>query len=295
MIEFVPQTNGLPSYLQMGPSDADYLYLLLHGFPDSARVWEPLMRALPQSALKIAPFAPGTDGIRPESKQTFGAIAQRDRILRLLEYVRPGVARESVTRNIVLVGHDLGGGLVSPLQEKLATSIRCAVYINSMRLQQFYKRKGRIGQAVRSSYMLIFQLPFLNRTTLAPVSKTLINTIYSHGGLQKDDSLRKEGKDVLWGIEQYRQYAKDLLRLIGREVRQENIPTLFLYGERDPYIRPATKDELARFHTRFELKVLEAGHWPQRTHVEEVSRSILQFVATCELKQHEDASDSKSA
>jgi pimeloyl-ACP methyl ester carboxylesterase len=232
------------------------------------------MNALPESILKVAPFTPGTDGVPPHSKQVFSLPSQRDSITRLIRTVENGVARR-----IVLIGHDLGGALVVPLQEALGEAVRCSVYINSLSMQLFYKRFKRIRQAVRSFYILLFQIPLVNRRTLAPFSKTFLRTIYNLGQLPKEDDLRNASSDVLWGIEVYRRCRRDMFRQIGRPITKGAVPTLFLHGVHDPYIITPTPDELEGAFESFELVTLDAGHWPQRVLVDEVSRRIMEFVS----------------
>ena len=59
------------------------------------------------------------------------------------------------------------------------------------------------------------------------------------------------------------------------------VPTLFIYGEHDMAIMPATVRNLGRFVDApyRELRIPDSGHWVQNEAVAEVNTALLEFLS----------------
>lgn len=256
----------------------DPLFLCLHGFPDTARVWEPLLRALPEDASFLAPFAHGSfhrDRVKPER------YALESWCLELLSLLQ---SRDPEHRRpIILMAHDLGGPYARALVDYLGERCRGLIYINSLGLDQYLSRMRKVQQWLKSYYIGLFQLPFAPEALMRLLHPFSLERIYDLGGVPPHDAMRLEGAQVFNGIAQYRQILKAAPALLARRALGAqgplNTPALFLWGESDPFLDIPTQTELKQFYTRAEIRVLDANHWVLRTHPETLARYISRFLS----------------
>jgi pimeloyl-ACP methyl ester carboxylesterase len=78
--------------------------LLLHGFGEDHRVWDPLLAALPEGFLYLIPDLPGS-GASPLPEEWL----QEPSIEKLAEFVRHLLETEKINTPVVLIGHSMGG------------------------------------------------------------------------------------------------------------------------------------------------------------------------------------------
>lgn len=150
--------------LVWGPEDGP-VALCLHGFPDTANGWRKVAPVLAEAGWKVV--APFMRGYVPSSIPTDGSYhvgALMDDALRLLEAVGP-------TGRDVIIGHDWGAMAASGVAALPDNPFRKAVIMSVPPLASF-QPLGRVPdagkllaqlprQALRSWYMMYFQLPWL--------------------------------------------------------------------------------------------------------------------------------------
>ncbi|MBP3085239.1 alpha/beta fold hydrolase [Mycolicibacterium fortuitum] len=150
--------------LVWGPEDGP-VALCLHGFPDTANGWRKVAPVLAEAGWKVV--APFMRGYVPSSIPTDGSYhvgALMDDALRLLEAVGP-------TGRDVIIGHDWGAMAASGVAALPDNPFSKAVIMSVPPLASF-QPLGRVPdagrllaqlprQALRSWYMLYFQLPWL--------------------------------------------------------------------------------------------------------------------------------------
>ncbi|WP_228530780.1 MULTISPECIES: alpha/beta fold hydrolase [Myxococcaceae] len=145
--------------LEAGPARGP-LVLLLHGFPELAESWREVMRRLADAGLRcVAPDLRGYGGTDiPADGYDLDTLA--DDALQLAALLRPG-------ERVSVVGHDWGGAIAYQLgmhhPERLA---RLAV-VNAPHPAVMARRVWRPDQLLRSSYMGLFQLPWLPERLLS--------------------------------------------------------------------------------------------------------------------------------
>ena len=81
------------------------LVLFLHGFPENAHAWEPLISCLPEGVDVVAPDLPGYHKSSPLRQEGDYAVPI------LLARMATFIERVSNKRRVILVGHDWGGQL----------------------------------------------------------------------------------------------------------------------------------------------------------------------------------------
>lgn len=150
--------------LVWGPEDGP-VALCLHGFPDTANGWRKVAPVLAEAGWKVV--APFMRGYVPSSIPTDGSYhvgALMDDALRLLEAVGP-------TGRDVIIGHDWGAMATSGVAALPDNPFGKAVIMSVPPLASF-QPLGRVPdagkllaqlprQAIRSWYMMYFQLPWL--------------------------------------------------------------------------------------------------------------------------------------
>ncbi|MCA4724626.1 MAG: alpha/beta fold hydrolase [Mycolicibacterium fortuitum] len=150
--------------LVWGPEDGP-VALCLHGFPDTANGWRKVAPVLAEAGWKVV--APFMRGYVPSSIPTDGSYhvgALMDDALRLLEAVGP-------TGRDVIIGHDWGAMAASGVAALPDNPFSKAVIMSVPPLASF-QPLGRVPdagkllaqlprQAIRSWYMMYFQLPWL--------------------------------------------------------------------------------------------------------------------------------------
>ncbi len=150
--------------LVWGPEDGP-VALCLHGFPDTANGWRKVAPVLAEVGWKVV--APFMRGYVPSSIPTDGSYhvgALMDDALRLLEAVGP-------TGRDVIIGHDWGAMAASGVAALPDNPFSKAVIMSVPPLASF-QPLGRVPdagkllaqlprQALRSWYMMYFQLPWL--------------------------------------------------------------------------------------------------------------------------------------
>lgn len=150
--------------LVWGPEDGP-VALCLHGFPDTAHGWRKVAPVLAEAGWKVV--APFMRGYLPSSIPSDGSYhvgALMDDALRLLQSVGP-------TGRDVIIGHDWGAMAASGVAALPDNPFKKAVIMSVPPLASF-QPLGRVPdasrllaqlprQALRSWYMMYFQLPWL--------------------------------------------------------------------------------------------------------------------------------------
>ncbi len=227
--------------------------IFLHGFPDNSKVWSHCLEYFKEKAECIAPDIHSLDF----KKQ-----------LRLLDDLC------SINDEIVLIAHDMGGPLAIEYALLHPSKVRRVVLINSMGLEMFAHRLKLLEQMLRSSYMSVFINPFVNTTTLKLIHKKILSTIYNSAKLEKDDPLRFNSAEVLDGLARYKEFAFIIPKKLFNPGEPVIVPVDVIFGEDDPFLMVPSENEMKRFFQDARLHKIAGGHWPMRTHPEEVNHLI---------------------
>lgn len=232
--------------------------LFLHGFPDNPEVWRYCVSHLEKRAVCRTP--------------ELHSLSFTQQIQRVHEMSEEGAP-------VVLVGHDMGGPLASEYAELYPERVSRVVLINSMGLSMFAHRLRLMEQLLKSSYMGVFLNPLVNTTTLKPLAKHLLKLVYDLGGLPADDRLRSNGPEVLDGLARYKELAFKVPKKLFEPAAALPMQVDLVFGEKDPFLMLPTENELKRFFHNPKLHTMPgAGHWPMRTHAEELHALLDQIL-----------------
>ena len=240
-----------------GPSDGEPV-VLLHGFPQDSTAWtsvEPLLhgngfRTLAPDQRGYSPMA------RPRGRAAYRLRQLTDDVLALLDAAE--------LRSAHVVGHDWGAAVAWALAAWHPDRISTLTAISVPHPAAMQKAMLTSDQALRSSYMALFQLPVLPERALLAGGGAALRQMLSHAGLP-DDVVRhyatrmREPGALTSALGWYRAMPWNARDRIGR-VR---VPTLHLWSTGDAYLGRAGTEATARFvDAPYRLEVLQGvNHW----------------------------------
>jgi pimeloyl-ACP methyl ester carboxylesterase len=136
-----------------GPLDGEPV-VLLHGFPQRATSWGAVSAHLHAAGLRTYAldqrgYSPGA---RPRSRFAYGVEALRGDVLALVD---------AIGGPVHLVGHDWGAAVAWDVAGHAPERVRSLVAVSVPHPAAFLRSMTRSGQALRSWYMLAFQVPLL--------------------------------------------------------------------------------------------------------------------------------------
>ncbi len=148
------EVNGLHfTGLETGPK-AGELVLLLHGFPQFADSWIPVMRLLAASGLRVV--AMDQRGYSPGAQPAGVAAYAIDRLVSDVL----GFAEQLGVEHFHLVGHDWGGLVAWRLAAAFPQRLRTLSVVSTPHIDAFQDAlRSSFDQMNRSKYILLFKLP----------------------------------------------------------------------------------------------------------------------------------------
>jgi pimeloyl-ACP methyl ester carboxylesterase len=243
--------------LDSGPADGAAI-VLLHGFPQNARAFDRLSPALHAAGLRtLAPDQRGySPGARPKGRSAYVLREVVDDVLALLDAAGLPDAH--------LVGHDWGGLAAWALAAWHPWRVRTLTVLSVPHPAAMSQALRTSDQALRSSYIGFFQLPAVPEAVLLAGQGALLRRTLHGAGLPEHlvdaylDRLREPGA-LTGALNWYRALPLQARTPVGT-VR---VPTLHVWGDRDPYLGRAAVEASAEYVAApYRLEVLAgAGHW----------------------------------
>ena len=253
--------------------------ILVHGITNSSASWEPVLAQLATRFTVLAPDLLGHgDSAKPRGDYSLGANAS------LLRDFMLALGHERAT----IVGHSLGGGIAMQMAYQFPERVERLVLVAS----------GGLGRQVTAMLRAValpgaeFVLPLL-------ASGPLVGTGSKVGGFVERLGL-KIGSDIaamaagfasLQDIEARRAFvhtARSVLDIGGQRVNAtdklylaEAVPTLILWGDRDPIIPARHGIRAHELMPGSRLQIFPgAGHFPHHDDPAGFTAAITQFVDT---------------
>lgn len=274
-----------------GPRDApdDEIVVLLHGFPQDRHCWDDVRARLDAAGLRtLAPDQRGySPGARPREVSSYRVGELVRDVLALLDAA--GVRRAHV------VGHDWGGGVAWALAAAHPERVASLTAVSTPHPDAMNAAMLR-GQALRSWYVGVFQLPDLPERVLAP----RLGRVLARGGLPAEHVARYAARFALpeslrGPVNWYRAMlrpggARDAARGTavdegraraddgpgGRGLGVVGVPTTFVWGRTDPYLGRAAAVATSEFvGQRYRFVEVDAGHWLPETRADVVADAVL--------------------
>jgi pimeloyl-ACP methyl ester carboxylesterase len=245
--------------------------VLLHGFPESWFSWRKQIPALADVGYRV--IAPDLRGYN-ESSKPHGVEAYK-----LTEVVRDVAGL--IDEPCAVVGHDWGGAVAWLLAMTRPELVSKLVILNSPHPVPLSRelRHSR-EQRLRMAYQLLFQPPWLPELFL----RLFLPTILRRLGHFTADEVRvyAEGwrqPGALTGMTNYYRALRRYRRELRPLVRPIDVPTLMIWGERDPVFTRASTENFSEYvpHLRME-RIATAGHFVQTDAAERVNELLIDFL-----------------
>ncbi len=254
--------------------------VLIHGFPDTSAVWEPLAQLLATDFHVVTYDVRGAGRSDVPTGRSGYALARLvDDIEAIIDAVSPG-------RPVHLVAHDWGSiqGWEAVTTDRLAgrfasyTSIsgppidHAAIWAGRHRTWRWSDLRVGLRQALHSWYIVYFHLPYLPRlmTRTARAQRMWARALHRLEGVESDERWPAPtfGEDFAHGVELYR--ANIRVRMAHPTLGHASCPVQLVVPLRDRYVTPALLEGLEEWATVLWRREVDAGHWIVRTHTKEL-------------------------
>ncbi len=286
IVPIAVEANGLRFAVETCGS-GDRLALCLHGFPEAAIAWRAQLPVL--ARLGYRAWAPDLRGYGATSRpRTIAAY----RVERLVADVAALIDAADV-RSVTLIGHDWGAAIAWLVATDRVRTLERLVIMNVPHPAIFARRIWTVPQALRSWYMLFFQLPWLPERVLAwneaePIARAFGGSAGDARrvpaeaiAVYRRNALRPGALTAM--LNWYRALARDARDLARRSYPAIDVPTLMLWGEADVALTKATTYGTDEFVRDLTLRYLPAvSHWVQQAAPDAVNAMLEAFL----LGQH---------
>ncbi|KVT21039.1 alpha/beta fold hydrolase [Burkholderia ubonensis] len=252
--------------------------ILVHGYPDSARVWEPIRARLAKRYRVIAYDVRGAGASDAPRRRADYKLA------RLADDLKAVADATCGGRPFHLVGHDWGSiqcweAVTDPA---LRGCIASYTSISGPCLDHVFRARMRLRQSLKSWYIAFFHLP------LVP------SLVWRLGGaalwprwLQLTERVRPERdpaqlKNALNGMQMYR--ANFIARARRPRERHAQAPVQILVPVRDRYVTPEMSAGLDRWLGEHVREEIDGAHWIVLRNPDLIAARIDRFAAAHETK-----------
>ena len=259
-----------------GPPDGDPV-VLLHGFPQDARAFDRLLPVLHGAGLRtLAPDQRGySPGARPRGRWPYRLRELVDDVLALLDDAGLGSAH--------VVGHDWGAVVGWALAAWHPERLRTLTALSVPHPAAMARAAVTSDQALRSSYVLAFQVPVAPERALLAGGGALLRRLLTQSGLPDElaghyVSRMREPGALTGALAWYRALPLGVREPVGR-VR---VPTLHVWSTADVALgRAATEATRAHVEAPYRLEVLEGvPHWVPELAADRVGELVTAHVRT---------------
>ena len=256
-----------------GPEDG-YPVVLLHGFPQDATCWDAIVGPLQDAgfrtlALNQRGYSPDA---RPRGAGNYTSAALVEDVLAMMDAAGIGSAH--------IVGHDWGGAVAWNLAGSHPERARTLTSLSTPHPAAFRTVALRSTQLLNSWYMGLFQLRWATEQLLhpgGPLWAALMRGLPKHQAQHYTERMRAPGA-LTAALNWYRAMPRELIKSTVKAGRIE-VPTLYLWGDRDPALGRAAAMASADFvDADYTFVVLKGvGHWVPETAPALVVSGLLDF------------------
>ena len=198
-------------------------------------------------------------------------------------------------KQAAIVGHDWGAGVAWAVAQAHPERVS-KLAILQVPLLAAWRANLTFKQLLRSWYMVFFQIPglpewLIRRHDFWAIERTFTKRVARKDSFSKNDVARykeaaRQPGALTGAINYYRANVFERFLLRSRKGGGEKssgrvrVPTLFIYGEQDFAIVPATVRGLEKYIDADyrEVRIPDSGHWVQNEAPAEVNAALLDFL-----------------
>lgn len=275
--------NGLRFEVDVCGS-GDRLALCLHGFPEAAFSWRyqlPLLAALGYRA-----WAPNQRGYGHTTRPAGVDAYRTDRLVADVA----ALIDASGARSVTLIGHDWGAAVAWLFATDRVRPLERLVIMNVPHPAIFARRLRDPRQALRSWYMLFFQLPLLPELALSwngaePIARAFRSSAGDPSrfpaavlDVYRRNALMPGALTAM--LNWYRALALSAGRLSRRSFPVIDVPTLMVWGEADVALTIETTFGTERYVRDLTIRYLpRVSHWVQQDAPDHVNVMLAAFLS----------------
>ena len=231
--------------------------ILLHGFPETSIMWEPLLETLSKEGFRVVAFDQRgySPGARPFSQNAYTKGKLATDVIAVADAV--GFERFHV------VGHDFGGAIAWVVADRFPLRVKSLTSLSMPHPSALAEAlQDPHSQWRRSSYILFYRIPFLPELVLGFNRAAYLGHLKwrDHPRRHVEEYRRVFGEPGAIGaaLDWYRAFEFRSLDPLGK-IRP---PTLFLWGRGDgAFGRDATIKTANHMDGPYRLQTIEAGHF----------------------------------
>ncbi len=251
--------------------------ILLHGFPDTGRLWRHQVPALADAGLRV--IVPDLRGYgrseKPDEVKEYGMRLLVGDVLAVLDDA--GAARAH------LVGHDWGAVVAWTLARQAPARVDHLVALSVGAPGAPIDTRARLAQYQKSWYMLLFQFPVVAEAWLSADGWANFRAWSGHPDADAVIAELEAGGSLTPALNYYRAnlQPRSYLRS-GPPPPPIDAPTLGVWSSADPALtEPQMTASAAVVAGPWRYERLEGpGHWLQLDAPDEVNRLLLDFLPT---------------
>jgi pimeloyl-ACP methyl ester carboxylesterase len=282
-LDGVPLAHG---HAQVGETGIHYveagegpLVVLLHGFPEFWYSWRDQIPALVRGGFRV--IAPDLRGYNDSSKPPE---IDAYRIVCVVQDVA-GLIVQSGEMPCALVGHDWGGVVAWLLPMLHPSLVRKLIIANSPHPVPLARElKHSKAQKLRMAYQLFMQIPRLPEFVMRRFRFAALRTLLRRAGNFDSRELEEyveawQKPGALRGMTNYYRALRRHRRELRPLIRPIDIPTLLIWGERDPVFTRATTENFHDYVPDLRIeRIADAGHFVQSDAPDRVNRVLIDFL-----------------
>jgi pimeloyl-ACP methyl ester carboxylesterase len=259
-----------------GPPDGEPV-VLLHGFPQDSAAWDEVAPGLHQAGLRtLAPDQRGCSPMaRPRGRGRYRLRETTADVLALLD--------AAGLKSAHVVWHDWGGIVAWALGAWHPERVRSLSVLSVPHPAAMARAMVTSDQALRSSYVVAFQLPFLPERLLLSGGGAPLHRLLHGGGLPREAAahyvtrMREPGAlSAMLG------WYRALPLSSGDRVGTVRVPTLHVWSTGDTFLGRAGIEASAQFvDAPYRLEIVEdVSHWLPELAADRVAELVTEQVRT---------------
>lgn len=245
-------------YAEMGSGP---LVILLHGFPQCWYTWRYVMPRLAQRFHVVAPDMRGyNESSKPGGVSSYNIEKVSGDIVELIDALGEEKAH--------VVGHDWGGSIAWHMGAHHSDKIDRLAVINAPHPAAFQRELRRPKQALRSWYVLAFQIPIIAEAMLRMTFRRSLSSsaptpgTFSEEALDVYENAVSQPGTATSMLNYYRAAVRQAPALMPEAKRIITVQTLLLWGMKDFALAPELIEGLEPYVPDLRIeRIEESGHW----------------------------------
>jgi pimeloyl-ACP methyl ester carboxylesterase len=268
-VEHVERAGLILDVRDLGPDDGEVV-ILLHGFPETSAAWDAVAPRLADAGYRV--LAPDQRGYSPGARPA----GRRAYAMEELEADALAVGSRAGADRFHVVGHDWGGAVAWALAAHHPDRVASLTAVSTPHPGAMQRAMLHTTQGLRSSYLLLFQLPWLPERLLL----WRFEEVLRRGGLSAEQAeaygrvVRQPGA-MTAVLNWYR-----AIPLERRPPAPVSVPTTYVWSTGDRFLGRAAAELTAGWVTGpYRFAALEGvSHWIPEHAAAELADLILDRV-----------------